>query len=682
MSILDKFKKPRITTKFIAWFLFVALVPLSVATYISYNRSRKILEEEIANSLCAVADNKANQVETYLRAKERNATDLSRRSDIIEAIERFNEAYIQEGGIDSPGYIAVDEEFRPFLSYYQKARDYDNILLINPEGYIMFSSKEKRDARSLYEIALYKDSELAEVFISVKESLKTEVSNFEYNPLTQKAAAFIAAPVFKGADLIGLIILQMSNEGIFEFVRDYTGLGETGETVVVSRIGDEAVIIAPLRFDPHAVFRRKVMFGSEEGLNLQKAVQGDIGVDIVTDYRGEEVLAVRKYLPSFRLGMVVKMNTSEVLTSAERLRNTLVVISFLLLIIVVIMAVIIARSISSPIRELTKVSGVIAGGDLSARAGVGARDEIGELAQSFNNMTNKLVKAKANVEEKKEELEEQKMLLEKANKELDSFVYTASHDLRAPLRGISSFTSFLEEDYKEKFDEEGKDYLKEIRESANRMNELIEDLLKLSRISRIKNPYEDVNMNVLIDSVIKRIEFDIKEKKVDLKIQKDIPIVKCDRIKMNEVFLNLINNAIKFSSKDNKVNPRVEIGYTDEVEFHKFYVKDNGIGIDPKHHNEIFGIFRRLHTADQYEGTGAGLSIVKRIIDDHGGSIWVESEPGKGATFYFTISKIVLKEKKKKIGRILIDDSIITQEDLEEALKKQENFNRKGERYG
>jgi light-regulated signal transduction histidine kinase (bacteriophytochrome) len=156
---------------------------------------------------------------------------------------------------------------------------------------------------------------------------------------------------------------------------------------------------------------------------------------------------------------------------------------------------------------------------------------------------------------------------------------------------------------------------------------------------------------------------------VDLIIQPDMPVIKCDRIKMSEVFLNLVNIAIKFSSKNKKENPKVEIGYVDEGEFHKFYVKDNGIGIDPQYHQQIFGIFKRLHTAKEYEGTGAGLSIVKRVIDDHGGKIWIESELGKGATFYFTIPKAL--KTKKKIGEILVEDGLISKEILKEKLKKQ-----------
>jgi signal transduction histidine kinase len=668
MANLQFLKNLHITTKFILWFLFISLLPLTIAIYVSYNSSQKALEEEVANSLRALADNKAYQIEVYLREKEKNVTTLSHMSDIIEAMEKFKQAF--KGNSDSETYATVEQEYRPFLSYYQRSFGYDDLFLIQPNGEIIFSVSERKGPSSLYEIALYKDSELAQAFINAKKSLKTEISNFEYSPQTKKAAVFIAAPVFKGANLIGVVALQMSNQGISRLVQDYTGLAQTGETIVASKLGKKIVFITPLRFDPDAAFNRKINIGTQSGLDIQKAVQGGQGIGMFVDYRGKKVMSVWRYLPSFRLGMVVKMDIKEIFASANKLRNTLLIISLGLLMMVVVMAVLIARSVSSPIKELTEISATIAGGNLSARAKIDTKDEIGELARSFNQMTDSLVEAKANVEQKKAELEEQKKLLEKANQELDSFVYTASHDLRAPLRAISSFSSFLEEDYYDKFDKEGRDYLKEIREGAQRMDQLIEDLLSLSRISRIKNPYEEVNMNSLIRSVIKRIEFDIKKHKVVLNIQENMPTVKCDRIKISEVFLNLINNAIKFSSKNNKENPKVDIGYVPEDNFHKFYVKDNGIGIDPKYHQQIFGIFKRLHTTEEYEGTGAGLSIVKRVIDDHGGKIWIESEQGKGATFYFTIPKQT-KEKAKKISEILVAEGHISKDELAQTLKKQ-----------
>ena len=237
-----------------------------------------------------------------------------------------------------------------------------------------------------------------------------------------------------------------------------------------------------------------------------------------------------------------------------------------------------------------------------------------------------------------EKVVEEKKKLEKVNLELDSFVYTASHDLRAPLRAVSSFASFLEEDNKDQLDETGRDHLLEIRKGVGRMTRLIDDLLTLSRMSRVQNPYEDVDMNKLVENVEGRIEFNFKEKGVEFRIQPKLPTVYCDRIKMEEVFVNLLDNAAKFSSKNNPV-PKIEVGTQETKDEYEFYVADNGIGIEPRFYAQIFELFKRLHTQEEYEGTGAGLNIVKRIIEDHKGRIRVESELGKGAKFIFTIPK-------------------------------------------
>ncbi|MFH0731517.1 MAG: ATP-binding protein [Candidatus Omnitrophota bacterium] len=618
-----------ITAKFILWFLFIALAPLAAATFVGYNSSKKVLEKEVTKSLHAVAENKANLIESYLGKRQESVIELSHHSDMLIIMEAFKQAF-EKGGSNSPEYAVADKEYGPFLTYYQKTHEYDNLFLADPSGDIIFAAKARDDLKTVYSIS--SDSQIAKVFNEAFASSELKISDLEYCPEKKDGAVFIAAPVFLGTEVTGVIIAQTSSKGIYEFAQNYEGLGATGETVVAVKVGNDALFIAPLRSDPNAAFEKKIAIGSQIGIGIQKAVQGKTGSGVIVDYRGKKALSVWKYIPSFRWGIVVKMDTDEVFSSAKDLRNTLFMVSLALLVVVIIMAIIIASSISRPIRELTEISSTIAGGDLTVRAKIKADDEIGELSGAFNQMTDKLLEAKNSVEE-------QKRMLEKANKELDSFVYTASHDLRAPLRGIASFANFLEEDYKDKLDEEGRDYLKEIREGAGRMNQLIEDLLTLSRISRIKNPYENVNISNLIDSVIKRIQFDIEKNKADLIIQHNIPVVKCDRIKIAEVFLNLINNAIKFSSKNNKENPRVEVGYIPENEFHKFYVRDNGIGIEPKYHDQIFGIFKRLHTAQEYEGTGAGLSIVKRVIDDHGGKIWIDSSFGKGACFYFTIPK-------------------------------------------
>lgn len=666
---MENFKNLRITTKFIIWFLLISLVPLAIAIYVSYKSSRMVLEEGIKNSLFAVTDNQTNQVEAFFQRIKKDAINLSLMPEVIDAVEKIINTF-QSYGEKSPEYNAATQEFKPMFNYYKKLSGYNDIVFISLNGEVIFSVKNSKKNESLYEAVLNnRKSELSETFIKAKASQETEVSNFEYHSKSKEGVIFIVVPIFKQENLIGFIAFEVSNRGVFEFVQDYSNLGNTGEAIIVSQINEEAVFITPLRFDSDAAFKKKIKIKSPEGWAIEEALKGVKGSGILTDYRGHKVLAVWRPLPTFRLCMIVKIDTEEIFAAAEKLKNALFRIGLLLIVIVVIIAFSLARSISSPIKNLTNISKIISEGELSARVNIDTKDEIGELAVSFNQMTDKLVEAKANVEKKNEEVEEQKRLLQESNKELDSFVYTVSHDLMAPLRGIDGLAKFIEEDYADKFDSQGKDYLKRILTGATRMKQLIDDLLILSRISRIKNPYEDVNMNELVSSVISRIEFDIKQYKIELKVADNMPVLRCDRIKMQEVFFNLISNAVKFSSKNKVTAPKVEVGYNDKNEAYEFYVKDNGIGIDKKYHNEIFGIFKRLHSQEEYEGTGAGLSIVKRIIDDHKGEIRLDSEPGKGATFYFTIPKVI--PEHKKLGEILIANGVISKDDLSKALKKQ-----------
>jgi len=652
-----------ITSKFILWFLVITLVPLATATYVSYSHSRNILKEEAVKHLFVVTDNKIDQIEACLREKKENMSQFLLIPNIIPTIKGLEEAFDRDG-IDSSAYYAFDRQIRPFFTYYQNLFGYDDILIVSADGSVIFSAKNEEYPDSLYETALRDESELADIFVSTHEtlSLETSISDFDYDPDSGRAFAFLATPVLDGGDLIGVIIARIDSEEISGLVQDHKNLGETGEVIMVTEIDERTALITPLRFDSSALSREEILTSLLKDVQIREILKGGGGSAVSTDYRNKEVLAIWKYLSFFRLGMIVKMDTAEIFASAEQLRETLSMTSLAILAIVILMAVLIARSVSRPIKELTRTSGIITAGNLSERARVDARDEIGELASSFNKMTDSLVKAKANVESQKGELEEQKKMLESVNWELDSFVHTVSHDLRAPLRAISSFSNFIEEDYKDKIDKEGREHLSEIRNGAKRMSMLIDDLLMLSRMSKIKNPYEDTDIKELINSILERIKLDIKEHKVDLRIQEKMPTISCDRVKIGEVFLNLINNAVKFSSKNKKERPRVEVGYAEKGDFHEFHVKDNGIGIDQKHHQEVFGIFRRLKTAQEFDGTGAGLSIVKRVVGDCGGSVWVKSELGHGATFYFTIPKGL---KKKSITKTISLDGSIAEEETE-----------------
>ncbi|MGB9979678.1 sensor histidine kinase, partial [Methanobacterium sp.] len=239
---------------------------------------------------------------------------------------------------------------------------------------------------------------------------------------------------------------------------------------------------------------------------------------------------------------------------------------------------------------------------------------------------------KETINELKETLKE----LERSNKELEQFAYVSSHDLQEPLRTIASFTQLLERRYKGKLDSDADEFMDYIVEAAVRMKEQIEGLLEYSRVATKGEKFKPVNMNEIINQTIKSLNISIKETNTNIKVD-ELPNVMGDGNQLQRVFQNLISNAIKFRKHKKPLKLRI---YANKDIYNKEYVfgvQDNGIGIEEQYRGRIFTIFQRLHTRDVYKGTGIGLSIVKRIIERHGGRVWVESEFDDGSTFYFTL---------------------------------------------
>jgi light-regulated signal transduction histidine kinase (bacteriophytochrome) len=227
--------------------------------------------------------------------------------------------------------------------------------------------------------------------------------------------------------------------------------------------------------------------------------------------------------------------------------------------------------------------------------------------------------------------------IQRRNQELDDFTYVVSHDLKEPLISIEGFSRILQADYREVIQAEGKEYLDSIVGATTRMKGLIDDLLMLSRVSRPSEAAKPVALAKVFQDITTDMEFTIRQKKVTFIVPQPLPTVYGTEIQLQIVFRNLIGNAVKFN---NKPDPTVEIGFQiAENNMYLFHVKDNGIGIGKDFFDKVFVIFQRLHRREEYEGTGAGLAIVKKIIETNKGKIWIESEVGKGSTFFFTIPK-------------------------------------------
>ena len=227
--------------------------------------------------------------------------------------------------------------------------------------------------------------------------------------------------------------------------------------------------------------------------------------------------------------------------------------------------------------------------------------------------------------------------LEAANKELEAFSYSVSHDLRAPLRAIDGFSRVILEDYVGELDDEGKRVLNIIRSNTQKMGQLIDDLLSFSRLGRQDISPSDIRMAELAKGVFEEIKPPANERNLQFNM-KTLPIAHGDRSMMKQVFANLLSNAIKFTRP--KEMATIEIGGTNDGVENVYYVKDNGVGFDMQYVNKLFGVFQRLHSAEEFDGTGVGLAIVQRIIHRHGGRVWAEGKVDGGATFYFSLPAI------------------------------------------
>jgi hypothetical protein len=273
----------------------------------------------------------------------------------------------------------------------------------------------------------------------------------------------------------------------------------------------------------------------------------------------------------------------------------------------------ISRSISKGLNEIDRATKKIAAGNLSERVAVYSKDEIGQVAVTINQMAEQLIGS---------------------NKELEQFAYIASHDLQEPLRSISNYVGLFEKRYRGKLDEDGEKFLGAIARSTGRMQLLIKDMLDYSRIGHDSQLLK-LDCNLLVREVLSDMEANISSTQTSVHIDQMPVISGYSELKL--VFQNLISNAIKF--RKYKIQPRVNVMSKEQDKEWIFMVEDNGIGIDRKYFEKIFIIFQRLHSQKEYPGTGIGLAHCRKIVERHGGKISVQSEPGRGSVFYFTVPK-------------------------------------------
>ena len=510
--------------------------------------------------------------------------------------------------------------------------EYAVIAVADPTGRILVSSTDQTGSVNVADHSFFKRA--------VGSGVLT-VSGYQVDPVIRRPTINVSYPVF---DSNGKLI-AVEYVG-FEPTRFGSRLTQTGSAYAVKLLID----------DSGTVIARQPTLPGVEGKVLPSA--GLVRI-IRADKRGNTTTSgldglTRQYYfapvfqePQGTLYLASGFSEAQLLAGQRRSFNlTLLGFGLFGLFALAVAWVVGTFSIYRPVRQLEGAAARLSEGDLSARSQVSARsDEIGALGREFDNMAesiethvreleharNKLSALNAELETR---VHRRTAELEASNRELEAFNYSVSHDLRAPLRAIDGFSQALLEDYGDRFDDEGRDHLGRVKAAANRMGELIDSLLTLSRLSRCEMDVRPVDLSEIATEVVQSLRETYPDRSVEVSIQRDV-VAQCDPVLLHCVLENLLGNAWKFTGRTEA--PRIEFGRADVGGESVYFVRDNGAGFDMAYSNKLFTAFQRLHGQSEFPGIGVGLATVSRIIWRHGGRIWAEGVPGEGATFHFTL---------------------------------------------
>lgn len=595
--------------------LCISLIPITIITTIYYFHSRSALKFQIMEKLKAVAESRERHILSTMERMKVRTVDFSSDGFIRHSFERI----IHGGTSGQSSVIRLNKYLsKNKLSLYRHRLI--AIILLDKYGKVISSTNEKLTGM---------DFSSQDVFMQGIQKRYGEAYAGQpyYSSYLDKNYLCISAPIISkhSAELLGIIINVYSLAILDEITTNRVGMGETGEVYLVNR---DKIMLTESRFIENAPL--KLLVDTEP---VQRIIEnGKEMVGIYKDYRGQLVVGASMDLPEYNWILLAETNKKEAFSPLKMLGIVALILGVVGAAGVTSLGIVFAVSTSRPILDLTKATERLAGGDLEHRVKVTRTDEIGSLANSFNAMSEELERVIREHVQAEKELKRYSGELKRSNEELQHFAYVASHDLQEPLRMISSYLQLIKRRYKGRLDADADEFIDYAVDGASRLQTMINGLLEYSRVDRSGKSLEPADCGVILERAITNLKVAITESSAVI-THDPLPTVMADDTQLLHVFQNLIANAIKFRGNE---PPHIHISVTRNENEWTFSVRDNGIGIDPEYNERLFNIFKRLH-GREYPGIGLGLSICKKIINRHGGKIWVESEPGKGATFYFTI---------------------------------------------
>lgn len=631
----------KLSVKLFFLFWLFAMVPVMSLGYLSYDYSRDSIIRKMTDHLVATNILKKAELDRWLL---NNASVLEMLAGLIN----------QKGGIadtipvhdmENPAHAAFHKEIaEKFLKpVMEKSGFFELFILRKEDGLILLSTDPQQEGKYRENRSFFK-----------KGKIKTFVENMYYSITLQAPAMTIATPIRdEQGNLVAVVAGRLDLIDLSEIIGRRSTISTTEDTYLVNKFN---FFVTEPRFGKNFMLKKSVY---TQG--VKKALLHSNGNGLYEDYQGLPVIGAYHWIPEWELCMITEIGQDEAFAPIFRLRRNMLMLCTGTLLISFFAGLTLARMFTRPIKRLIEETGKISLGHRDFRADTSARDEIGDLARAFEGMVQRLETTLVSRDELQDEVIERKAVekklkgvlvdLERSNRDLQQFAYTASHDLQEPLRMVSSYCQLLSQRYQNQLDEKAHKFIHYAVDGAIRMQNLINDLLSYSRVTTKGSDLQAVDSHAALGLALANLHNAIQESGV-LVTSSELPSVWADPTQLTQVFQNLIGNSIKYKGSNGP--PRIHVSVQKVDQDWRFGVTDNGIGIDLQYKDKIFIIFQRLHTRDEYPGTGIGLALCKRIVERHGGAIWFESELGKGSTFYFTMKNT---EGRDSHDRTSIDET-------------------------